>query len=185
MRFRIFLITAVLSATMSLVASAGQFASGIVYGKGGAFFLEAPQGWVLDNESGAKQNLHAVFYPKGSTWRDSKVVMYAFSVLKSDPRYPSVEKAMVYDKMQVQQHKPEAKIQSGDALKTKQGKAVSTLQFSGNQFGRFEATAYVDNENSIDRLVLSADSEMALKNSMEAFKYLVESYLPMAAATVP
>lgn len=185
MRFRILLITAVLSATVSLVAAAGQFASGIVYGKGGAFFLEAPQGWVLDNESGAKQNLHAVFYPKGSTWKDSKVVMYAFSVLKSDPRYPSVEKAMAYDKTQVQQHKPETKIQSGNTLKTKQGKAVSTLRFLGNQFDRFEASAYVDNENSIDRLIVSADSEMALKNSMDAFNYLVTSYLLMDAATVP
>ena len=50
---------------------------GILYGSDHAFALRAPNGWMLDNESGVEQGLYAVFYPKGTNWRDSVVVAYA------------------------------------------------------------------------------------------------------------
>ena len=36
--------------------------TGIIYGKNHVFSLTAPDGWVLDNTSGIKQGLYAVFY---------------------------------------------------------------------------------------------------------------------------
>lgn len=47
----------------------------IVYGDDHAFAIKAPQGWILDNKSGASIGLHAIFYPLGSTWRDSRAMM--------------------------------------------------------------------------------------------------------------
>ena len=46
--------------------------SGIIYGENHAFTLTAPTGWVLDNTSGAKQGLQAVFYPEGSSWQKGR-----------------------------------------------------------------------------------------------------------------
>src|SRR5438046_3166731 len=50
---------------------------GIVYGPKAAFNISAPQGWVLDNESGVNQGQPCVLYPKGETWADARTVMYA------------------------------------------------------------------------------------------------------------
>ncbi len=53
------------------------YRGGIVYGPKAAFNMSSPQGWVLDNESGANQGMPCVLYPKGSSWSDAKTVMYA------------------------------------------------------------------------------------------------------------
>jgi hypothetical protein len=59
--------------------SSGQekYRGGIVYGPKAAFNISAPEGWVLDNESGAGQGLPCVLYPKGSSWSDARTIMYA------------------------------------------------------------------------------------------------------------
>jgi hypothetical protein len=49
---------------------------GIVNGPKAAFNIAAPDGWVLDTESGKHQDLPCVLYPKGSSWSDAKTVMY-------------------------------------------------------------------------------------------------------------
>src|SRR6476661_2269703 len=53
------------------------FRGGIVYGPKAAFNIAAPEGWVLDNESGVEQGLPCVLYPKGESWADARTVMYA------------------------------------------------------------------------------------------------------------
>ena len=50
---------------------------GIVHGPKAAFIISAPQGWLLDNQSGNSLGLPCVLYPKGSSWDDQKVFMYA------------------------------------------------------------------------------------------------------------
>src|SRR6186997_3453844 len=50
---------------------------GIVHGPKTGFNISAPEGWVVDNESGKAQDLPCVLYPKASSWRDAKTVMYA------------------------------------------------------------------------------------------------------------
>ena len=37
------------------------FKGGIIFGKDHAYVLTAPKGWVLDNQSGVDQGIHAVF----------------------------------------------------------------------------------------------------------------------------
>jgi hypothetical protein len=58
--------------------------SGIIYGNSHVFTLKAPEGWVLDNQSGVSQGLHAVFYPKGQTWRNSPIVAYTNTRVKDN-----------------------------------------------------------------------------------------------------
>ena len=53
------------------------YRGGIVYGPKAAFNIGAPEGWVLDNESGKEHGLPCVLYPKGDSWADARTVMYA------------------------------------------------------------------------------------------------------------
>jgi len=53
------------------------FPGGIVYGPKAAFNVSAPEGWVLDNESGKSQGMPCVLYPKGESWSDAKTAIYA------------------------------------------------------------------------------------------------------------
>ena len=50
---------------------------GIVYGPKAGFNITAPEGWVVDTESGKGQDLPCVLYPKGSSWADAKTVICA------------------------------------------------------------------------------------------------------------
>ena len=50
---------------------------GSVYGPKAGFNITAPEGWVVDNESGKEQGMPCVLYPKDSSWSDAKTVMYA------------------------------------------------------------------------------------------------------------
>lgn len=84
---RIFLgVTALLLG--ALLSSAEENAGGIVYGPKAAFKIDAPEGWVLDNEAGQEQGLPCVLYPKGSSWQEAKTIMYARI---ASPEFPEVE----------------------------------------------------------------------------------------------
>jgi hypothetical protein len=63
-----------------LVSSAGAVAvlngGGILYGGTAGFNLDAPKGWVFDNESGKPDGLYCVMYPEGGSWAKSPIVIY-------------------------------------------------------------------------------------------------------------
>src|SRR5207245_8288004 len=59
------------------VAAQKKYPGGIAYGPKAAFNISAPEGWVLDNESGVNQGQPCVLYPKGESWADARTVMYA------------------------------------------------------------------------------------------------------------
>src|SRR5271154_2921019 len=71
--------------------------SGLVYGKNHAFWVVAPKGWVLDNQAGVDQGLYAVFYPKGSSWKKSPVVMYANTTFKGVKGHETFQKVIEED----------------------------------------------------------------------------------------
>src|SRR5947208_13990210 len=59
------------------VPAQNKYPGGIVYGPKAAFSIGAPEGWVLDNESGVEQGLPCVLYPRGESWADARTVIYA------------------------------------------------------------------------------------------------------------
>jgi hypothetical protein len=54
----------------------GQFPAGVIYGPKGAYRIDAPKDWILDNKSGQSMELPCVLYIKGFTWDNSPVIMY-------------------------------------------------------------------------------------------------------------
>src|SRR5207249_10243622 len=54
-----------------------KYPAGIVHGPKAGFNIAAPDGWVVDTESGKHQDLPCVLYPKDSSWTDAKTVIYS------------------------------------------------------------------------------------------------------------
>jgi len=66
-----------LSAICASILAQETTPAGNVYGPKASFNITAPEGWVVDNESGKEQGMPCVLYRKGSSWSDAKTVMYA------------------------------------------------------------------------------------------------------------
>src|SRR5437667_5046999 len=111
MKTRLFVCLALLL-FCSPISAQETYPGGIVYGPKAAFTISAPEGWVLDNESGANQGLPCVLYPKGSTWADAKTIMYA-KIAGTD--YEDVGKfvAMAIKQMEKVHGKPKEKVDTG------------------------------------------------------------------------
>src|SRR5213593_5311677 len=93
-------------------------AAGIVYGPKAAFNISAPEGWVVDNESGKGQDMPCVLYPKGSSWSDAKTIMYA-KIASTQFEDVNAFVAMAIKEMQKTHGKPKERIASG---KTRDGR---------------------------------------------------------------
>src|SRR5216110_3399342 len=111
MKARLFICLALLL-FCSPVSARESYPGGIVYGPKAAFNIAAPEGWVLDNTSGADQGLPCVLYPKGSSWSDARTIMYAKI---ASPQFEDVNAfvAMAIREMQERHGKPKEKIASG------------------------------------------------------------------------
>lgn len=148
---------------------------GLVYGKGHAFWVSAPIGWILDNESGVKQGLHAVFYPKGSTWKDSSVVMYVNTVFRKPD--DSLENFIKED---IETFKEKGsnniKVITADNIKTNDGKDARVRVFTGDKWGNYEAVAFIPENKIFVMIVLTSRVESGFQKSLESFRSLVGSY---------
>ena len=177
----LFLVLALVAACGSRSASAlygaqSAFDSGIVYGKDHAFAVSAPSGWVLDNESGVSQGLHAVFYPTGSSWREARTVMYANTVHKADSGRGSRDAVIAGDIQDFTGRGRGAAVRDAESLTTADGKAAILKLFHDRDAGNFEVVAYIDEPNVVVMLVLSARSEKERDLATPAFQRLVGSY---------
>jgi hypothetical protein len=66
----------VFSSLVAVTFGQPEMNSGIIYGENHSYSLTAPDGWVLDNESGVNEGYFAVFYKKGESWAKGETVMY-------------------------------------------------------------------------------------------------------------
>lgn len=174
-RALVILLGLILSAAQISYASKTESGSGIVYGEQHAFMVTAPPGWILDNESAADQGIHAAFYPKGSSWDQAPAVMYANSVRKHKG-VATVQDFINSDIARFKKGNPKIVISEGRTLKTEDGKTAQVRLFQGDQWGNWEAVAYIDEPAVVAILVLSARSQEAFKKSFPAFEKLVASY---------
>jgi hypothetical protein len=146
---------------------------GLAYGKGNAYFLTAPPGWMLDTESGASQHVYAVFYPKGSSWDDGPAVMYS-NAQTLDGR--SLQKAFEKDFKDLQTKSPDLKATDGGFLETKDKKQALLKYYTGDRYGNYEAVAYVPEKTVVANIVLTARTKAEYDRALPSFKLLVGSY---------
>ena len=173
-RFLVFL-TPFLSLVALSFGSITEEGSGIVYGDDHAFSLKAPKGWMLDNESAVRQGVHAVFYPKGSTWRDSTVVAYA----RARPKTKEIATAEAVARHVIADFhangSPKYQGKYVKTIKTESGEAV-IYHFSGDEWGNSEAAAYFVETKTINFVTLNSRNRKVFEESLPAFEQLAASY---------
>lgn len=166
-------IAAISSLVMGDVIPEG---AGIIYGDDHVFSLKAPKGWVPDNVSAADSGVHAVFYEKGTTWKDSKVVAYA----RSRPIEEKIKtvKEVVEDVVADFHDNGSPKYQGKRVkeIKLDSGKSGVVYHFSGDQWGNYEAVCYFKEKKTINFVVLSSRDKRSFEKAQPSFLALCQSY---------
>ena len=126
---------------------------GNVYGPKAGFNISAPEGWVVDNESGKGQDMPCVLYPKGSSWSDAKTVMYANM---AGPEFEGVNAfvEMAIKGMKAQYGTPKEKIASG---KTKDGHDYFINEYPATKtYSQWERVGYIQLPQGVAFIVLTS-----------------------------
>jgi len=144
--------------------------AGIVYGPKASFNISAPEGWVVDNESGKRQDLPCVLYPKAESWSDAKTVMYA---KVASPQWEGVNAfvAWAIRGMKEKHGTPKEKIASG---KTKDGHDYFINEYPATKnYSQWERVGYVQLPQAVAYIVLtSRDKASYQKDSGQLEKVL-------------
>ncbi len=150
--------------------------SGMVYGEGHAFWLTAPDGWVLDNRAGVDQGLYAVFYPAGSSWADAPAVMYANTAMRDTTNQESLESFIAGDFEEAKSKSPHLRMVRSAGIVTADGKHAEVRVFTGDKWGNIEEVAYIPEHRVFVLLTLTSKTRGAFARSVSAFESLVKSY---------
>lgn len=181
MRKSILLTFLLIFAHIFAVAQSGQQVevesnSGILYGQGYSFVVKAPKGWVLDNTSAKSQRLDAVFYPEGSSWKESEVVMYV-GIGRKTGAGDTLDAVIARDVADFKKASPNLKVVDGKPVTLSHGgkERVVVKYFIAEQHSH-EAVAYIEESKVVVMLVLSSKSKERFESSLPALKELAASY---------
>jgi hypothetical protein len=171
-----FLLCLVAVSLFSSFSFGQTYPGGIVYGPKAAFSIGAPEGWVLDNESGAQQGLPCVLYPKGQSWADAKTIMYA-KIASTQYEDVNAFVATAIKEMKAKHGKPKEKIASG---KTHDGHDYFINEYPATKtYSQWERVAYVQLRKAVAYIVLSSRDKAsyqkdsgALEEALKTFIYL-------------
>jgi hypothetical protein len=158
------------------VAAQQEEGVGFLYGENYLFSLKAPPGWIIDNQSGQSHGLQAVFYPVGSSWDQSPVMMYANT---ADREGEDGQALADYIKGAVSERKqrfPTLRVKDLQTIKTADGKDAVIKEFTGDKWGNSELVAYIEEKAVFVVVVLNSRMPEAFAKSQAAFKELVGSY---------
>jgi len=161
---------------LSAFADITEKGTGMLFGSGHAFFITAADGWVLDNESGVKQDLYMVFYPAGYTWKNSPVIAYGRKVTK-DAEMRNI-KDLVESTVRTFHEKgsPGYKVAKETSVTLPDGRKVPVYYYAGDQWGNFEAVAYFEAKDTINFLVYNSRKRSDFVKYLPGFEQMVRSY---------
>ena len=145
---------------------------GIVYGPKAGFNITAPEGWVVDNESGKGQDLPCVLYPKDSSWSDAKTVMYA---KVASPQWEGVNAfvATAIKEMKAKHGTPKEKIASG---KTKDGHDYFINEYPATKtYSQWESVGYVQLPQGVAYIVLTSRDQASYQKDSGALEKVLKT----------
>jgi hypothetical protein len=148
--------------------------SGLIYGTDHAYWISSPSGWILDNESGVSQGLHAVIYPKGENWTDAPAVIYSRAVVKK--KGESMGGVIKNDFDSFKKSNANIVMKNFAKIKTGDGSEAIVKSFKGDQWGNNELVAYIDTPKVVGIIVLTARNAESYNRSIEAFESVVRSF---------
>src|SRR5436309_12662633 len=148
------------------------FRGGTVYGPKAGFNVSAPEGWVVDNESGKEQGMPCVLYPKGSSWRDAKTVMYA-NVAGTEFEGVNVFVAMAIKEMEKIHGRPKEKIASG---KTKDGHDYFVNEYPATKtYSQWERVGYVQLPRGVAYIVLTSRDKASYQKDSDKLEKVLKA----------
>ena len=148
------------------------FRGGTVYGPKAGFNVSAPEGWVVDNESGKEQGMSCVLYPKGSSWRDAKTVMYA-NVAGTEFEGVNVFVAMAIKEMEKIHGRPKEKIASG---KTKDGHDYFINEYPATKtYSQWERVGYVQLPRGVAFIVLTSRDKASYEKDSDKLEKVLKT----------
>jgi len=143
------------------------------YGEDYAFMIDAPKGWAIDNRSEI-YGVQAVLYPEGSSWKDSKTVMYINHYDKKVKDQETIEKVLSIDSVQFMNKFLDGKITSHDSIESVDHNIAVVRYFEHK--GQFDAVAYFNDTNAVEMLIMSSMDEFNFEKSLPLFRLFVFSY---------
>lgn len=153
---------------------------GILYGDDHAFGFEAPNGWKLDVSSGVDQGLKAVLYLADSSWRDSPVIAYPRAYSKRE-KIRTVEAVFQDVLANLRAEEPGISATAAGTVLTAGKRTGFIYRFSGQANGTVEASAYFDEEKTVNYFVYSARSKAEFDKHYAEFLALARSYSYMGS----
>ncbi len=145
---------------------------GNVYGPKASFNISAPEGWVVDNESGKEQDMPCVLYPKGSSWSDAKTVMYA---KVASPQWEGVNAfvTMAIKEMKAKHGTPKEKIASG---KTKDGHDYFINEYPATKtYSQWERVGYIQLPQGVAYIVLTSRDKASYQKDSGALEKVLKT----------
>jgi tetratricopeptide (TPR) repeat protein len=146
--------------------------AGIVHGPKAGFDITAPEGWVLDTESGKGQDMPCVLYPKDSSWADAKTVMYA---KVASPQWEGAEAfvAWAIQGMKAKHGTPKQKIASG---KTKDGHDYFINEYPATKtYSQWERVGYVQLPQGVAYIVLTSRDQASYQKDLGALEKVLKT----------
>jgi tetratricopeptide (TPR) repeat protein len=146
--------------------------AGTVYGPKVGFSISAPEGWVVDNESGKAQDMACVLYPKGSSWSDAKTVMYANI---AGPEFEGVNAfvATAIEEMKAKRGIPKEKIATG---KTKDGHDYFINEYPATKaYSQWERVGYIQLPQGVAFIVLSSRDQASYRKDSGALEKVLKT----------
>src|SRR5437773_811890 len=148
------------------------YREGIVHGPKAGFNITAPEGWVLDNESGKSQGMPCVLYPKGSSWSDAKTVMYA-NIASTLYEGVNVFVAWAIKDMEKIHGRPKEKIASG---KTKDGHDYFINEYPATKtYSQWERVGYVQLPRGVAFIVLTSRDKASYEKDSDKLEKVLKT----------
>jgi len=148
----------------------------VIYGKGYAYAVEAPEGWTLEREYRDGYGYLLVLYPEDAHAGMPVAFMYARADAKR-PDFSDIQEAVNDDTALFEESYPGVFIKSAESQDTLHG--LNSAEIRLFYYTYYEAVAYIEEENAIMLIVLHTGSNGRLEETLPAFRELVGSYYYM------
>ena len=146
---------------------------GIVYGPKASFNLSAPEGWVVDTQSGVKQGMSVRSLPvRFESWSDAKTVLYA---KVASPQWEGVNAfvAMAIKEMKAKHGTPKEKIASG---KTKDGHDYFINEYPATKlYSQWERVGYVQLPQAVGYIVLTSRDQASYQKDLDVLEKVLKT----------
>jgi hypothetical protein len=148
--------------------------TGMVFGTGHLFTVEAPRGWMIQGKGEGSNGLATVFFPMGSSFAEASAVLYVNTATREKGQ--RLEDFIARDVDGMRKESPGVKIEKGRALETADRKRAEVRNFTGDKWGNRESIAFLAEESIFVTIVLTARTAESYKAALPAFADLVGSY---------